>query len=279
MTGLEGIRERVPAPARQALRWTRSWRSPSTRRGYRIRTTYDRSLVSLYAATGHQVPTGPFRGMRYIPIAPECRSCGGALAPRLLGAYEAELQPTIEEVIGRGFTTVVDIGCAEGYYAIGLARRLPGAQVFAFDADDEAQTLCAQMAQANGVADRVHVGGFCTPERLRQLLAGGAFLLCDCEGCELELINPALVPELATTTMLVELHDFIHPAVTPTMQERFGASHHIELIDVVQNRDEGPYREWLEPLPDWIRPWILCEYRDPAACQQFAVLRPKTTAG
>ncbi len=75
---------------------------------------------TLTARDGTGVLDGPFKGMAY-PV----RAAEGARAARVLGAYEAGLEPVIETIIRRAYATVIDIGCAEGYYAVGLARRMP----------------------------------------------------------------------------------------------------------------------------------------------------------
>ena len=69
---------------------------------------------------GWVVQGGPFAGMTYVRGV----SCANTIS-RLLGSYEAELHPVVEQVISRSYPTVIDVGCAEGYYAIGLARRSP----------------------------------------------------------------------------------------------------------------------------------------------------------
>ena len=56
------------------------------------------------------VANGPFKGMRYAAA----QSVGSALLPKLLGSYESELHGALEEMFVRKYTTVVDIGCAEG---------------------------------------------------------------------------------------------------------------------------------------------------------------------
>ena len=65
-----------------------------------------------------KVAAGPFAGMRYIT-----RSCGSKLAPKVIGCYERELHPAIENAIRGDYQRIIDIGCAEGYYAVGLAWR------------------------------------------------------------------------------------------------------------------------------------------------------------
>ena len=109
---------------------------------------------------GRRVLSGPFVGMDYVQQA-----TGSALMPKLLGSYEAELHETLEKIAATEYAAIIDIGCAEGYYAIGLAMRLPNAQVYAFDIDPEARELCTAMARLNGVEER--------GDRVRQMRAGG----------------------------------------------------------------------------------------------------------
>src|SRR5271170_382684 len=67
------------------------------------------------------VRNGPFAGMRYARPLPE----GSIFFPKLLGSYEAELQAHFERVIGTDYSAIVDVGCADGYFAVGLAMRMP----------------------------------------------------------------------------------------------------------------------------------------------------------
>src|SRR5262245_41340678 len=71
------------------------------------------------------VQRGPFAGMVY----PDHAAVGSTLYPKLLGSYERELHQTVDDIVRLGYDTVVDIGAAEGYYAVGLAMKMPGTQV------------------------------------------------------------------------------------------------------------------------------------------------------
>ena len=95
---------------------------------------------------------GPFQGMRF-----GSRAAEGCYLPKLLGCYEHELHPIIARLPRRGYRRVVNIGCAEGYYAVGLARLLPTATVLAFDSTAGARKLCAELAALNGVAERIAI--------------------------------------------------------------------------------------------------------------------------
>ena len=63
------------------------------------------------------------------------------------------MAPIIEDIVTKAYALIIDVGSAEGYYAVGLARRLPKARVLARDANPKAQALCAALAAANDVAE------------------------------------------------------------------------------------------------------------------------------
>jgi hypothetical protein len=184
---------------------------------------------------GLSVLDGPFKGLKYVPA-----SAGSVFAPKLVGSYEAEIQPLIREAISDNCRTVVDIGCAEGYYAVGLMVAMPQATCIAFDVDTEARALCARMAALNGVADRISIHGKCECQALNGLNLEHAFVICDCEGAEFELLNPALVPFLRACHILVEVHECFRPGLTSALREWFAASHSVSLISV-SKRDPSHY--------------------------------------
>jgi hypothetical protein len=189
------------------------------------------------ARLGSRVLAGPFAGLVY----PTFTSAGSALFPKILGSYEQELQPLIESLIGRAYSTVVDIGAAEGYYAVGIAKRLPRSTVYAFEADPRGAAQLTALAAANGVADRVIARGLCTVADLTALdLKGRPLIISDCEGAEVMLLDPRAVPALARCDILLEFHSLGSTDPYGLFRERFAATHDIEIIDV-QPRDPMAY--------------------------------------
>ncbi len=154
----------------------------------------------------------------------------GSTAPFLAGCYEAELRSAIEAIIASGPARVVDVGAAEGYYAVGIALRLPQAMVYAFDIDRNAHEVCHEVALLNGVSERVVIREACTHEGLAELVGPGCAMIVDCEGYESELLNPAVVQGLTSTLILVELHDFVDPTISKQIRTRFAQSHDIEVF-------------------------------------------------
>lgn len=207
------------------------------------------------------VLSGPFRGMRYVND-----SIGSAYYPKLLGTYELELHEIIERQCNNGAAAVVDVGAAEGYYAIGMARRNSRLRVYAFESLRRGRDLVGQMAQLNGVDSRVRVLGHCDAESLAQTLegAGNAFVIMDVEGAEDSLLDPASCDGLRRSPILVELHEAVVPGVERLIRERFCKTHEIQRI-VSRSRRVGDLPLCLGRFRRVVlRPWLLrcmCEWR------------------
>lgn len=225
-----------------------------------------RVTMTIVREHGLVVQSGPFAGMSYISEA-VCSS----LVPKLLGSYEAELHGVLEQIFTRDYQTVIDVGCAEGYYAVGLALKLPHAEVHAFDIDGRARALCTELAQANNVAERVIVEGECNHERLNSLIRGRTLIVCDCEGCELQLLDPELAPEILKSDLVVELHDMIDQRISPAILSRFATTHDLTLVDSVE-RDPNAF-PILRNFDRLTQRTAVAEFRD--APMQWAYLQAK----
>ena len=175
---------------------------------------------------------GPFKGLIY----PALDWVGSVSLPRILGTYESELHDVLEQICKTRYETIINIGAGEGYYTIGLAKRIPTAHVFAFETDPKGQILCIEMSKANHVNKRITVSGACDLDKLSQLVNGkqGGLVFCDCEGCEFELLRPDRLPKLEYFDLLVELHDYrdVGPIVTQVFNSRFSGTHCVEMINL-----------------------------------------------
>lgn len=179
------------------------------------------------AVVGRQRPVvraGPFAGMSYTDEVAE-----GSYLPKLLGCYEAEIQPIVASFPARGYEVVINVGCAEGYYAVGLARML-GVEVHAVDIDPRARRLCLEMAERNGVADRVQIGEGLEPEDFEAIAGRRVLVVCDIEGAEADLLDPQRSAALRHMDLLVEVHEAFAPGVTGVLRERFAPSHRVESV-------------------------------------------------
>ena len=220
---------------------------------------------------GLEVRRSPLAGLRYLP---QLAATSGDLVAKLVGTYELELHAALERWIASAPATIVDVGSAEGTYAVGLALAIPSTRVVAFDVDPAARALCAAMAELNGVADRVDVRAECTHELLNGLAAAGLAIFLDCEGCELVLLRPDLVPALRRTPIIVELHDFVDASISQTIAERFAPTHDVRIVQGTA-RDPATVPE-LAGLDTTTAAALLSEFRPGA--MRWGVLTPRGPA-
>lgn len=199
------------------------------------------------------VQSGPFKGMRYLH-----ETVWGSITPKWLGSYEAELHPVLADIMQRGFQTVIDVGCAEGYYAVGLSMVLPGARVYAFDTDFISRAQVRRLAKLNKVAERIHIGRFCQHADVEALASGRTLVVCDIEGHEKEWLDPGQAGSLRRCDILVEVHENSGRSseVEQLLRQRFASSHRMERVTAAgreswlqQNRPSLP----LGTTDDWLR--------------------------
>lgn len=188
---------------------------------------------------GTVVLDGPLKGLDFLP-----QSAEGCHIPKLLGCYEQPLLPFIEEAIAADYPLILNIGCAEGYYAVGMARRMAGTRVLAYDLNPNAQQVCAELVARNAVSERVSVGALFQPRDFASVTGQRVLVLCDIEGGERELLDPALAPALAGMDLIVESHECLIPGITQLLSERFSPTHTITVVP-----DNGQRR--LPNAPAW----------------------------
>jgi hypothetical protein len=190
-----------------------------------------KSLVAKYLNNvfpDKTVQHGPFRGLIY----PGHESVCSSIFPKLLGSYEKELTSVIERICKTDYSEIIDIGCAEGYYAVGLARRIESAKIYAYDTDKKARTLCSEMARLNGIkSSRFFLKDFCSTEDLASFtFTGKGLILCDCEGYEKDLFSPEIPELLKNHDLLIETHDCIDIEISSYLFRIFSKSHNVESI-------------------------------------------------
>ena len=202
-------------------------------------------LPLLYPDGDPRVLNGPFAGMRYLD-----ETVWGSITPRWIGSYESCLWPIIAEIIERSHRRIIDVGCAEGYYATGLAKALPQSEIFAFDMDEDSQAQALRLWRLNGSPGSLQVRGLLTHQDLRDLTTEGDLLICDIEGAEMQLLAPERCDRLRGIDILVEVHEAGGRSVAENEAELFArlqTTHHITRIDESMRRTEFDGLGGLEP--------------------------------
>lgn len=215
---------------------------------------------------GLTIYAGVFKGMEYLDHSTE-----GCLLPRLLGCYEQELHDDLRAFADEGLDAIVDIGCAEGYYAVGLARLMPEVTVHAYDTDALARQSCRVLAERNGVSDRIQIGETFSGDMFEPFTDRRTLVMIDTEGFEEQLMRPDQWPALARLAVIMETHPDKHPDIVATMHQRFSATHDIQVRRTALRVSDLP--EWLLALPQLDQLIATWEFR--ATQTPWFIMRPK----
>jgi hypothetical protein len=193
---------------------------------------FPRLADQFVAVHGDRVLHGPFTGLRYW-------RGGDAPVAKLLGTYESEISPWFTDVLADPPPLFVDIGAADGYYAVGVKVASPETEVVAFEISATARGELAELARLNGVG--IDIRRRASARAIRTLPLSGALLLCDIEGAEADVLPP-LAPALMRTTLIVELHEHSRPAVTDLLTRCFRTTHTIERVHT-RGREPASFHE------------------------------------
>ena len=200
-------------------------------------------LLAIKLLGSKEVVSGPFKGLKFSQRFPT--------KPMLIGVWEKEISFIWDSL--QEFTCIIDIGAAEGFYAVGLARKYPDKMIFAFEMNLSNQRLLQKVISDNFVKN-VEIRGKCEYDDLKDF--GGkldnALMVMDCEGYEVELLNANSLTIFKNTYILVELHEMYAPGCTNELRERFSSTHNIQEI-------EGKHRN----INDWPKELKFLKYLYP----------------
>jgi hypothetical protein len=205
---------RLPNSLRGLLRWF-------------IVPRWELAIAVVMRAAHERVVAGPFKGMN-IPLSDVSKRL---LPSYVLGSTELELRDLIERLIAGKYGTIVNVGAADGYYAVGFARRSPNSRIIAFEALPELHPIIERTAALNGVGNQIRILGLCDCANLSMELARApapVLIVVDIEGFETHLLELGKVPELRFADILIETHDGFVPNCTETIAARFEQTHRIE---------------------------------------------------
>jgi precorrin-6B methylase 2 len=263
----------IPKPvrtlARQVAPGLMADRDRRYERGHRERTGAT-GLATAIAGTRH-VMCGPFAGM----LLSDALADVDAAAPKLLGSYEEEISEVFLRAIEDGIRTFVDVGCADGYYAVGMAYAAPALTTHAFDIAASARDLCRRTAVLNGVTERVRVRGRCDGHALSLLDLNEALVLIDIEGAEAAFLDEETARLLGRSHVVVEVHEDEVPGMGDQLVARFAATHAVRRVaQAPRTPSDHP---GLAGLPHDAAVLALSEHRGPQL--YWLVLTPRRGGG
>jgi hypothetical protein len=181
-------------------------------------------LKKLIKKFGFRIRHHPMAGLIYTGDS-FCSAAG----PKLLSTYEIEITGILHHVIASSPKIICDVGSADGFFAVGLAKALPSTRVIAYELDNSARDKSRELATYNRVADRIDFRGACDHNEFQRLLIEDMpdFVLMDIEGGEYRLLMDTDLDRTAHVRLLVEIHDYGDGTIATPIIARFSATHSI----------------------------------------------------
>jgi hypothetical protein len=205
---------------------------------------------------------GPFAGMNYGRATSFC----SAYFPKILGTYEMELIPAINAFLEKGYCHIVDVGAADGFYAVGFALKSPESKIIAYEQSPRARKQLGILARTNGVQDSIEIRERCERSDIMSLPSTPGLLIVDCEGYEEVLLDDPVIKHLKEWDFLIETHDGFSRGVTRKLIERFKPTHNVTIIDTIHDLDKADHYmpEAIQHLKRQDQDLLLSEQREHA---------------
>ena len=152
----------------------------------------------------HKVAYGPFKGMSL----PKKVWWGDDRISQTLGIYEEHVLSQLIDKSQQGATKFIDVGAADGYFAIGLIYSKIYQKCIAFEISKEGQKRILENAKRNHCEDSIKIYGEANLESLAAALSGPEIstVLIDIEGGEYDLLNEEALELLSDSFIICELH-------------------------------------------------------------------------
>lgn len=225
---------------------------------------------------GRIVKNGYFKGMKLGRLAWGARDAG----PMILGTYEHQVQSVIMNSPER-YKVFVDIGAADGFYAIGLVLNGRFDEAVCFESNSKSRISILENAKENGVENKVSIHGTAERDFHTQLTAKlglnpkEMLFLIDIEGGEFEILDPEIFKALQKSMFVIEIHR------TPRdFQEKYAllvenASIFFDIETIYSSSSSSDFHQAMENWADEDRQIVISEGR--RYQMEWIVLTPKSS--
>ena len=159
----------------------------------------------IFQLAGGKLISGPFSGLK---ISNTAWWGHYDKASKIFGLYEASVLQEINQSLG--YDTFIDIGAADGYYALGVIHGGIAKKAICFERSLIGRSAIKRNAEINGLIDKIQIMGQADVDTLAKLdLRQGALVLIDIEGFEYELLTPKIIEKFSSCKLIIELHPFL----------------------------------------------------------------------
>jgi hypothetical protein len=193
------LRRQLSTSANKTSRW----------REETVRQRHERISLEVYDLLNGTVTYGPFKGLKLTRF-PYWGSFD--LGSQCLGLYELEVLEILRKLSPVSDRLFIDIGAADGYYALGMLYANKCAKAICFEKSERGRETIQQNAKLNNLESGLFVLGEATSESILGLSPTdlvGAVVIIDIEGYEFELLTETVLRQLKNCTLIIEIHNWV----------------------------------------------------------------------
>ena len=231
-------------------------------------------LKILLAKYNYSVAYGPFKGMKFNPNSTWSKY---DLITQTLGVYEKHILEKLILFSKKQNLHFIDIGAADGYFAIGAAYSNIFKKVYAFDKSEISLKNIIINININGCRDKVVVKGEANYENLKKTIIDCnhcAVILIDVEGFEFELLDEKMLRCFSNSYVICELHPSLVSNGYEKQDQLLSRCKDFFNISTIQRETYNPNNfEELDMLSDEKRLIVFGEGR--SSNMKWLVLEPK----
>lgn len=194
-----------------------------------IRQRQERISLEVFDMLNGTVRYGPFTGLKL-----ERNPWWGRLdlGSQCLGLYELEILNFLSHLEPGRFSTFIDIGAADGYYAVGMLKSLRIPKAICFERSDSGRDAIGRLWRNNGSEGVLEVLAEANPRTIAELSQNDlscALVMVDIEGAEFDLLVKKTLSILKFCTVIIEIHNWIDDFLARYTEFLHDASKHYDI--------------------------------------------------
>ncbi|GGG96887.1 hypothetical protein [Pedobacter zeae] len=182
------------------------------------------TITELINKVGNQIYYGPFSGLKIPEILFDQLT-----VPEVLGLYESCLFETWGKIAGKAMENIMIIGGHTGYYSASMSYLLQPKNNYTFETNLSLHHFISAWFSTNDlVSPKLY--GAATEVIFKNWEDRIDLIICDCEGEEMNLLNPNQFQWQKATDIVVEIHPFYKEKALGELISRFKQTHQVNII-------------------------------------------------
>ena len=175
-----------------------------------IQKSKNKVLNHLVKIHGHKVAYGKFTGMK---LNKNSYWSKNDLITQILGVYEQHILEQLIEFSKENDSVLVDIGAADGYFAVGAVYSGLFNKVYAFEIEEEGRKNLTYNSEINSCNSKIYINIEANNNSLKKIIDNNkkVVILIDIEGEEFKLLNLETISLLSKCNLIIELHPSLVP--------------------------------------------------------------------